>query len=1371
VFESAKAIGYPRLRPSVRRGGLLSWVTILLVGASVATAQERGVRFNRILVEDGLPSAEVRHTLQDRNGFIWLATGAGLSRYDGYEFITYRHDPEDPTSLPQDLVWTVLETQDGVLWVGTDGGLSRFDPVSRRFSNYRSDPSDPASLRDDRVRVLVEGPGGGLWLGTDEGGLARFDRKTARVVTYRHSPGDETSLSSDRVRDLVWDGDGKLWVATQQGGISVLDPATGRFRHLRHDPTDTGSLASDDIRRIYKDREGVLWVATYDSGLYRFDRMAQQFEPVTLGTAGSDKVTSILEDSAGTLWVGTEVGLFERLAGRKHFNQHVTAAGDSHTLPHDTVLSVFEDRGGLLWVGTRAGLATWNTRGGSFWHYFRSAETEHHLSNNFVTGFAEASDGAIWVATLSGLNRFDRETGLFEHYASRPGHPSDVSDDRVMSLLMDRSGTLWAGTLGGGLNRRDAVTGAFEAFVHDPRDSSSLSSNGVTVIYEDRAGQMWVGTYKGGLNRLDRETGRFERFRHDSQDPQSLSSDRVLSIHEDADGMLWIGTEDGGLNRFEPSSRTFIRYRHDPNDPRSLSSDASWFITSDQEGALWIATRDAGVNRWSHEDREQNRAQFRRFGQESGLANAQVYTILEANNGALWLSTHGGLSRLDPESESFVNFDETHGLQGEFNQGAAAKMRNGDLYFGGVWGFNAFSPDVIGTNPNIPPVVLTDFLVFNQTVELPSPVSSAAEISVDYRDSVIAFEFAALDYTAPAKNRFQYMLEGFDHDWVDAKTSHHATYTNLDPGRYVFRVRGSNNDGLWNMEGLRVGLHVPPPPWRSWWAHLLYAVAGGVVILLTVVSFERRRRRALELERINASLQREIEVRMEKERALEAEKRKAREYLDVAEVLMVALDSQGQVQLVNQKGCRVLGYEEAEIVGADWVSRFVPSERREEVKAILSRIEDHPYCEYPVITRTGEERVIAWHSTQLPSAGGEWVSLISGTDNTEVRALEKQVRMQQKMDALGTMAGGIAHDFNNILTAILGYSTLTLSQVAPESEEAGYLKHVVQGCERARDMVARILAFSRREETNRKPVEIGPILREACGLLRSSLPTTIEIKTTIDPDLDPVVADGTQIHQVLMNLGTNSWHAMREGGVLEIIAEPVEMAPGAGALDGELRSGRYVEITVSDTGHGMDKATLERIFDPFFTTKQVGEGTGLGLSVAHGIVKAHQGEISVRSAPGKGTSVVVRLPCAERTHVPAGAEEFAIGGGSERILLVDDETPIVLLAKKWLEDRGYAVEPHTDAVDALAAFRAKPRRYDLLIADQRMPEMEGLELVRQVRLLKPRLPVVMTSGRRFRRESEEEGCAWLQKPFTATELVASVRAALDAERGGLRSVS
>lgn len=1331
------------------------------------------MRFHRIVPEDGLPSAEVRQILQDRDGFIWLASGAGLSRYDGYEFVTYDHDPAEVASLSHNFVFSILEGRDGVKWVGSDGGgLSRFDPMTRRFVNFKHDPNSPDSLSDDRVRIVLEGPQGSLWLGTDGGGVVVFDRGTARFRAFRHEPDNPASLSHDQVRDLAWDREGHLWVATLEGGISVLDPATERFERFRHDPADPRSLSSDRVRRVYEDKEGQIWIGSKGGGLDRFDRETRGFEHVELlpssdATLQSESVAAILEDSAGTLWVGTDAGLFERLAGRDRFSLHESRAGDGKSIPHNNVRSLFEDRGGVLWVGTRGGVATWNVNSGSFVHHFRASDSPGELSDNWVNAFAEDPSGAIWVATLGGLNRFDLTGERFQHFRTRAGDPTSLSDDSVMALMVDSQGVLWVGTMGGGLNRFDPARETFTRYLHDPDDPTTVSSNGITALYEDRRGAMWVGTYGGGLNRFDRDRGIFERHRHDPDYPESLSSDRVLSIHEDAEGGLWIGTLKAGLNRFDRVRKTFTHYRHEPEDPWSLSSDAAWWVTSDAKGNLWVATRDAGINKWSVEDQQLNRARFRRFGRGDGLTSETVNTILEARDGDLWLSTETGLTRLNPESGKFIDYDSTDGLQGEFNQNAAARMRNGDLYFGGARGFNSVAPESIGSNGYEPEVLLTSFLKFNEPFFLGVPTAEVDEISIGYKDLVIAFEFAALDYTAPWMNRFEYMLEGFDQGWVDAQSAHRATYTNLDSGRYVFRVRGSNNDGVWSEEELTVGLIVVPPPWRSWWAHSLYALAAGIAALLTMRVLRRRRLRARELKRMNISLHREVEARKENERALEAERLKAREYWDVAEVVMVAIGRSGRVQLVNQKGCRVLGYPEEEIVGQDWVTKFVPVERQEEVTAILRSTEDHPYCEYPLINRDGEERVIAWHSTQLPTAEGDLVTLSSGTDNTEIQALEKQVRTQQKMDALGTLAGGIAHDFNNILTAVLGYSTLTLSTLPPESEGAGYLKHVIQGCERASDMVARILTFSRREDSDKKPMDVGVVVQEACELLRSSLPATIEIRTSIEPDLEPVLADPTQIHQVMMNLGTNSGHAMPDGGVLELSVQTVELAPGARGLDGELKRGRYCRIGVRDSGEGMDKATQHRIFEPFFTTKEVGSGTGLGLSVAHGIVKGHQGDISVRSSPGKGTTVVVRLPCCREAAVGEDSGREPIHG-SERIMFVDDEKPIVLLAQKLLENQGYSVEPHTSGVEALAAFRANPQRFDLLIVDQNMPELDGSELVRQVRLLKPRLPVVMTSGRDLSKESEELGCVWLQKPFRVNELAASVRGAL--RSGGLRSV-
>ncbi len=1353
----------------------LSWLVVGLLSSIEAVAQSRSPHFTRISVEDGLPSASVHATLQDSYGFIWLGTESGLARFDGYEFVTYHFDSEDPTSLSHNDVRALALDRSGRLWVGTDGGgLNLFDPVTRSFSRFGNDPLASDSLSHDRVRTILEDRSGALWIGTDGGGLNRLDPGGSSFTRLQHSAGDRRSLSDDHVTEMIELRSGEIWIATNGGGVSVFDPETGRFRHYRHDPEDPLSLSSDAVRTLFQDYDGTIWVGTYDAGLNRFDPSRASFErfqpegdqPSSLG---SSKVSAILQDRANTLWIGTALGLEEWLPEREAFRHHRYDAANPHSIGNDTIISLYEDRGGVLWVGTLGGVATWTVTTGNFLHYFAGDSDAGELSNDYVTSFAEDRDGTIWVGTFGGLNRLEGSTALFSHYRHAAGDASSLSDDRVMSLLVDRRGVLWAGTFDG-LNRFDSSSGTFERFHHDPDEPNSLSGDGIAALLEDRQGSLWVGVYRGGLNRYDSRTGEFLRFRHDPDDYGSLSSDRVVAVFEDDDGTLWVGTDDAGLNRLDREAGTFTRFRHDPGDPLSLSAHSAWSMASDGRGNLWVGTRGGGLNRWSADDRRANRGVFERFGEAEGLPSAMVFAIVADGRGDLWLSTDRGLARLDLESDTFTKYDSTHGLQSdEFNFAAAAKA-SGRLYFGGINGFNVFSPELIRANSYIPPVVLTDFLKFNQPADL-GPTSDLAAIELDHRESVIAFEFAALDYTAPERNRYRYMLEGFDRDWVDAGSLRHVTYTNLDPGPYVFKVQGSNNDGLWNEEGLAIALVTKPPPWLSPWAYSLYVALAGLAILLALRAYERKRRHARALSRINRSLRREIRARRANELALEAERLKAREYLDVAEVIMLAIDTKGRVLLVNQKGCRTLGRSEEEIVGSDWVSTFVSEASRADVRDMLERVDSNTYCEYPIVTSTGEERIIAWHSTHLtPTDGGPEAILSSGTDNTEVRRLENQLRQQQKMDALGTLAGGIAHDFNNILTAILGFSTLTMNQLPQDSQEAGYMKHVVQGCVRARDMVARILTFSRRSDSDRKAVAIGSVVQEACDLLRSSLPAAVEIRTTIQPDCLPVTADATQIHQVIMNLGTNSSHAMPNGGLLEVAVETIEVGRKTRRLDGELRQRPYARIRITDDGHGMDKATLERIFDPYFTTKEVGVGTGLGLSVAHGIVKSHEGEINVESAPGRGTTVVITLPCVESAVAAEPVAEPTTAGGG-RILMVDDEKPILLLGRRWLEGLGYTVEPLTGGGDALAVLRENPGSFDLLITDQSMPGMQGFELIREARSLRPDLAVVLSSGRPYQQECSDLSCVYLRKPFTESELAVAARKALEKSPSPLRSVS
>jgi len=357
---------------------------------------------------------------------------------------------------------------------------------------------------------------------------------------------------------------------------------------------------------------------------------------------------------------------------------------------------------------------------------------------------------------------------------------------------------------------------------------------------------LWIGTYRGGLNRMNRERGTFERFRSDPEDPAALSDDRVMVIRSDSDGMLWIGTEDGGLNRFDPRTRIFTRFRSDPAEPSSLGSNFIWSMHEGRDGTLWIGAQGGGLHRWSQEDRRALRSHFTRYTERDGLRNESIYGILEDAQGNLWLSTNRGVSRFDPQLERFTNFDTTHGLQNnEFNFGASFAGPTGEMLFGGNNGFNVFDPVRVDGNDYVPPVVLTGIFKLNERVVLDKPTPEAERITLGHLDHTVSFEFAALDFTAPQRNRYAYKLDGFDQDWVQLGNSRRATYTSLPPGSYVFRVRGTNNDEIWNETGAQLAVEVFPPPWKTWWAYSLYAlVLFGVVLRYTHIQAEKLRREA-----------------------------------------------------------------------------------------------------------------------------------------------------------------------------------------------------------------------------------------------------------------------------------------------------------------------------------------------------------------------------------------------------------------------------------------------------------------------------------------------------------------------------------------------
>ncbi len=813
-------------------------------------AQQEDLRFERLTVEDGLSHNSVYCILQDRLGFMWFGTGDGFNKFDGYEFQVYKYDLEKPNTRTGRYVFSMLEDRYGKIWIGTGGGLSSFDPETEQFTHYQHDPDDSDSLADDQVWSLFEDRDGQLWVGSF-GGLSLFDRKNNRFIHYKHSPYDDSTLSQDYVFAIQQDSKGRLWVGTYNG-LNLFHPEEEEFTRFMHDPADPGSLSHNGIRTIFEDGDGQLWVGATGGGLNRFDEANQRFikyrhsdDPKSLS---HNHVVSITQDSGGQMWIGTTGGLNRYIPEDESFRYSFNEPNRAHSLSNNTVFSVYEDRGGVIWIGTDEGISRFHRVYGRFRHLAFNETAKERTSATAVT---ESSNGDLWVGSKRGLVRIGGEPVRTQRYRHNPSSPNSLSNDWITILHEGQDGTLWIGSNKGGLNQYRRETDDFVHYRHDPDDLNSLGSDIILSIFEDAEGRLWVGADHGGLALLNRETGSFTHFSLNDGDP--VEGERQVGyMQETRDGLFYLSTF-AGLALFDRDSGAVEFLRNEPENERSLSHNVVWSTHEDQRGWLWVAT-SGGLNRYSRGSNN-----FTVYRERDGLANDACYGILEDGKGHLWVSTAQGLSRFNPETHAFVNYGVEDGLQSNsFNARAFFKSRKGVMFFGGPNGVNLFQPDHINGNRNPPPVEITRFKRFDEVI----PLIGADEIELSYRDNYFTFEYVALDYVNPSRNRYQYQLVGVDRDWVSSGSRRFASYTNLSPGHYTFKVKGSNNDGVWNETGDFLKIHIVPPFWRTKWFAVVI-ILDFIIFLVWVFVFQRRRMerqkfealRALDLERKTEELE------------------------------------------------------------------------------------------------------------------------------------------------------------------------------------------------------------------------------------------------------------------------------------------------------------------------------------------------------------------------------------------------------------------------------------------------------------------------------------------------------------------------------------
>jgi ligand-binding sensor domain-containing protein/signal transduction histidine kinase len=1185
------------------------------------------LRFDHISIEQGLSQSSVQVIFQDSRGFLWFGTEDGLNRYDGYNFTIYKPDPDVSSSLSDRWITSIVEDRQGYLWIGTRLGLNRYDPRTEEFSRFMHDDMNPVSLVDNNIRVLYIDKNDNLWIGTTNG-LDLFDRSSGAFRHYVYSPSQQEGISGKTITALYQDNRGRFWVGTGAGGLNRFDPSKNTFTPYQNDPNSSSTISSDHVTAIIEDTKSVLWVGTA-SGLNKFHPDSGTFERFmhtdeNEQSLANDMIHALYVDSTGNLWVGTSMGLDRLSVAGKRFIHYRHEPTFAKSLSEDEILSIYEDRGGILWFGTwGGGVNKYDRRRDLFAYYRNDPQNKNSLSDNSITALYSDSEGYAWVGTLGeGLNRLTRSTGQVIRYQHDPSRSYTISSNDIYSLYEDQDGNLWIATFNG-LNRFDRNSFAFKHYLRDPENPASLSANRVFEVYVDSQNNLWVGT-AAGLDLFDRQTETFIHYKPETGNPKSLSGTAVNSIFEDSQGNLWVGTFNNGLNKFDRETQEFTRYRFDARNKESISSDMILSIYQDTQGRLWIGTGGGGLNLYHPETDS-----FSYYLEKDGLPNGVVYGILEDSTGYLWMSTNFGITRFDPAEGTFRSFDSGDGLQSnEFNSGAYAKGRDGELYFGGINGLTVFHPSVIKVSPYLPQVTLTSLTRDDTPVATTSSIETAQEVALRWPENSLEFEFAALSYSQPNKNQYAYKLEGFDENWHYIGTKRDGRYTNLPGGEYTLLLKASNSDGIWNETPVRIKVTVIPPFWQTFWFKVLMfvvgvaAIAGGVRLRTKTIQDRNRALERLVKERTHA-----LEKRSREMEALYQADEKILRNVSLNQVFQTLVDvgvdmlhadrsivfawDEEKSKVVPRvshgfkpETLKVLEYGKGEgIVGRVFdtgkpvvVADFVPEDLRPDIRAAMRAEGIKSFVHLPIIV---DHKVVAvfnigfTHPDFIPE---DTVRVFSALVNRAAISIANMELFEQTKDlAVMEERNRLARDLHDSAKqkAFAALAQLGTARGILNGHGNGVNMHLNE----AENLVTDVI-----QELTFLVQEIYPLALQEKGLvstLREHIfewenrnDTIVQLTTRNERRLPLEVEQALYrvTQEALANVARHS-HARR-----------VDMSL--------VYSSDSVQLSVSDDGCGFD----------------LGAKHGMGLRSIRERVSSIRGTVQIQSAPGHGTRLLVQVP-------------------------------------------------------------------------------------------------------------------------------------------------
>ena len=778
--------------------------------------ENQALKFKQFSLAEGLSQSSVLCILQDREGFLWFGTRDGLNRFDGHNFINYRHNSQDTHSLSNNFIRSLFQDEQGDIWVGTMNGLNKFIPEENNFQRY-SHKKDTL-IKTKEIWDITADKNQNIWLATNLG-LEKINLKSNTITEYTEN---NKELSSNKIRSLCIQNKGDIWICNTEN-IDVFNSENHKHKTFLYPPSTIKKETDNYAPVIYEDKEGTMWLG-YQNGLWFFNKETKDFQKFKIQTntiqSISSEVRSVFQDYLGHLWVGTYTGLYIIDKDKTFIRHFQHQENNPSSLSQNSIYEIFEDTKKDIWIGTYAGGINYYDRNYDLFKSFTAGLTKSKLNYKVVSSIAEDEHQNLWIGTEGGgINFYNKSTQLFEYYTHDSKNPNSISADNVKSIIKTKKGNLWIGTHDGGLNFLEVhkQPKVFKKYKNKLNDITSLSSNRVISLFEDETNNIWVGTSGGGLNVF--KNNKIVRINDSLNSIGSI----IYTISQASEkNTLWVGGNKGlaKLNTLTYKIEPLV-YRKKQTYENTVSAILD--VYEDALHNLWIGTEGDGLYYYDAKIQKSTK-----YDINNGLPNEVIYSVLPDDDNNLWLSTNNGLSRLNLSTRKFDNFNVSDGLtENEFNYGAAIKLKNNNLMFGGANGVNYFNPNHIVESSFIPPVSITSILVNNQPF-----LAKNNELVLKHHHNVFSFNFVALGYSKPKKCEYAYKLDGFDEEWNYIGNKRSATYTNLDAGTYTFKVKASNSNGVWNEKRATIKVKILPAPWKTWWAYFIYTIIIGIILLI-----------------------------------------------------------------------------------------------------------------------------------------------------------------------------------------------------------------------------------------------------------------------------------------------------------------------------------------------------------------------------------------------------------------------------------------------------------------------------------------------------------------------------------------------------------